>query len=212
MPKPIPNGLTRQHALNAIAELDAGVQHPFGEPTGYELVFEGRRYAPKAVVGLAFRHLRGAMLPPQDFRGGEAWGQANYVLRQLGFDVRKKSATGEDWTSDEVELIVADYFLMLQAELLERPYSKSRHRTALKPLLRGRSEGSIEFKHQNISAVMVSLGQPYIRGYKPRGNFQSLLVEAVQDWLERNVEIYQQLAAAPALNPQHAPVRVHAEA
>lgn len=30
----------------------------------------------------------------------------------------------------------------------------------------------MEFKHANISAVMLELGYPYLRGYKPRGNFQ----------------------------------------
>jgi hypothetical protein len=50
---------------------------------------------------------------------------------------------------------VADYFAMLQAELNDQPYRKSEHRKALIPQLSGGSEGSVEFKHQNISAVFV---------------------------------------------------------
>src|SRR5687768_3670889 len=114
MPKPIPNGLRSEHVLKALTDLDRGIPHPFGEPTGYELVHQGKRYAPKAVVGIAFRHLRGTVLQPQEFSGGEAPGQANYVLRRLGFDVRKKGAAGDDWSRDEVDLIVADYFAMLR--------------------------------------------------------------------------------------------------
>lgn len=80
MPQSIPKGLTREHVLAAIADLDAGIEHPFGEPTGYELVHDDKRYPPKAVVGIAFRHLSGQIIPPGDFSGGEAPGQAYYVL------------------------------------------------------------------------------------------------------------------------------------
>src|SRR5438477_10098479 len=100
MPQSIPKGLTRECILQALADLDAGMDHPFGAPTGYELVHEGRRYPPKAVIGLAFRHLAGRSLQPEEFSGGEAPGQANYVLRELGFTVEKK---GEEPTSSPVE-------------------------------------------------------------------------------------------------------------
>src|SRR5271166_6393357 len=49
MPQSIPVGLTRTHVLQALADLDAGLDHPFGQPTGYELLHEGKRYTPKAV-------------------------------------------------------------------------------------------------------------------------------------------------------------------
>ena len=39
--------LTRDHVLDALQELDAGHDHPFGEPTRYELVYQGRLYPPK---------------------------------------------------------------------------------------------------------------------------------------------------------------------
>ena len=63
MPLSIPKGLTRQDVLQALADLDSGVDHPFGPPTGYELVHEGKRYAPKAVIGLACRSMLGRFLP-----------------------------------------------------------------------------------------------------------------------------------------------------
>lgn len=88
-----------------------------------------------------------------------------------------------DWSQEEVEATVADYFAMLEKELRGISYDKSDHRRRLIPLLRDRSEGSVEFKHQNISAVLIKLGFPYIAGYKPRSNFQHLLFEAVSDRL-----------------------------
>ncbi len=90
------------------------------------------------------------------------------------------------WADEENDLIVADYFAMLRDELSGRPYSKAEHRRALQPLLQGRSDGSIEYKHQNISAILKALGEEWIEGYKPACNFQSSLVDAVARWLARN--------------------------
>jgi hypothetical protein len=91
MPKSIPEGLTQQHILLALADLDSSIAHPFGPSTGYELRHDGKRYAPKAVIGLAYKHLTGQVLGPEEFSGGEAQGQANYVLRSLGFEVVAKA-------------------------------------------------------------------------------------------------------------------------
>lgn len=90
-----------------------------------------------------------------------------------------------DWSRLEVELIVADYFSMLNAELTGTPYNKAAHRRTLLPLLQNRSEGSIEFKHQNISAALIRLGMPYILGYKPLFNYQKDLLErAILDYVQ----------------------------
>jgi hypothetical protein len=96
-----------------------------------------------------------------------------------------------DWSTIEVELIVADYFGMLLKELSGQNYKKSEQRKKLLPLLNNRSEGSIEFKHQNISAVLINLGQPYIKGYLPRYNYQSILEDKVIDYLigHQSIEI-----------------------
>lgn len=87
------------------------------------------------------------------------------------------------WSNKEVELIIADYFKMLTDELAGSSVNKAEHRRCLLPLLNNRSEGSIEFKHQNISAVLINLGQPYIIGYLPRFNFQKMLEEKVIEYL-----------------------------
>src|SRR5258708_1145820 len=134
MPRSIPAGLTQDHILRALADLDNDCNHPFGPPTGYELVHQGERYAPKAAVGLAFRHATGHLLPPDEFSGGEAPGQANFVLRKLGFAVVRKGELVEaeepktpqpDWSDAEVRLVVADYFAMLEKELLGQSLNKT---------------------------------------------------------------------------------------
>jgi hypothetical protein len=96
---------------------------------------------------------------------------------------------------------VADYFDMLEAEVLGTSFKKSDHRKALAPKLQSRSEGSIEFKHQNVSAVLVELGLPYIEGYKPRSNYQGILATEVENYLDKHPGFLDKLAAAPALNP-----------
>ena len=86
----------------------------------------------------------------------------------------------EPWSRSEVELVVDDYLHMLMQELAGQAYSKTRHRQALTPKLQDRSDGSIELKHQNISAVLIQLGCPWISGYKPRFNYQQLLEEVIE--------------------------------
>jgi hypothetical protein len=218
MPQAIPKGLTRESVLQALADLVAGVEHPFGPPTGYELVHEGKRYPPKAVVGLACRSLLGRILRPEEFSGGEAPGQANFVLRELGFTVEAKDSQmtseqseedlgrGHDWTRREVDLIVADYFGMLRAELAGAEYSKADHNRDLRSKLNRRSKGSVEYKHQNISAVLIGMGLPYIDGYKPAQNYQkAILLQAVEDYLGRHPQVFEALADGSVLNPVAAP-------
>lgn len=75
---------------------------------------------------------------------------------------------------------------MLQKELSGDLLNKSDHRRALLPCLNGRNHGSVEFKHQNISAVLKALSEDWISGYKPRFNYQSTLEDAVLRWLTAN--------------------------
>jgi hypothetical protein len=93
----------------------------------------------------------------------------------------------EAWSPEKNGLIVAEYFAMLCKEVHARPYSKAEHRRALRPRLNGRSDGSIEFKHQNISAALKGLGEAWIPGYKAAFNFQMPLADAVVRWLDRNL-------------------------
>jgi hypothetical protein len=96
-------------------------------------------------------------------------------------------AIGErkDWTDEELDLIVADYFLMLNNEADGVPFNKAQHNRVLRSKI-DRSEGSIEFKHQNISAVLQHLGLPRIRGYVPAANYQKAIIASIDRYLSRN--------------------------
>jgi len=92
---------------------------------------------------------------------------------------------GTPWTDDELDVIVADYFAMLDSELSGKPYTKSRHSAALMAQI-GRSHRSVEFKHQNISAVLEELGMPWIPGYRPKSNYQNAIFDAIDRYLIRH--------------------------
>lgn len=104
------------------------------------------------------------------------------------------------WSREEVEAAVADYFAMLAAHLSGVSFNKAAHRRTLVNNLPGRSEQSIEFKHANISAVLLELGFPFIPGYKPRANYQVLLYEVVSERLASDLHL-QAIAAADADRP-----------
>ena len=97
--------------------------------------------------------------------------------------------TGSDWSDHEIDLIVADYFDMLQLERLGQPYLKAERNRAIQEIT-GRSRGSIEFKHQNISAVLYKLGLDWISGYKPMANYQKALLGGIERYLDHKAEIF----------------------
>lgn len=111
---------------------------------------------------------------------------------------------GHDWSQEEVEATVANYFTMLHDELAGRPVNKTLHNDRLRRLLDDRSRGSVEFKHANISAILTLHGYPYIDGYKPRYNFQALLEQVVLEYLNTHRDFFDDLIDGPVLNPvQH---------
>lgn len=103
------------------------------------------------------------------------------LLENLTFDSQRALLNqGDAWDWLECEAVVADYFAMMELELRGERYNKTQYRRNLQPKLRSRSESSIEFKHQNISAILIELGYPYISGYKPAFNYQQQLKDVVQ--------------------------------
>lgn len=109
-----------------------------------------------------------------------------------------------DWSKEEIEAIVADYLQMLTLELSGQTYSKSLHRQHLQQKLVNRTDASVEFKHANISAVLIDLGFPYINGYKPRSNYQQQLAQVIVEQVQTKVVLDAAALAAvqrPAVLP-----------
>lgn len=86
--------VTRRDVLRAIREYDRlgperfFSEHGFGPTTTYDLVWDERRYPPKAVLGAAYELATGRRLDSGDFEGGKTG--AVRVLGRLGFSVEKK--------------------------------------------------------------------------------------------------------------------------
>ena len=86
--------VTRTEVLRAIAEYDQlGPEaffsaHGFAPTTTYDLVWEERRYPPKAILGTAYEFATGQRLASGDFEGGKSG--AVKVLGQLGFTVEPR--------------------------------------------------------------------------------------------------------------------------
>jgi hypothetical protein len=86
--------VTRRHVLRAIQAYDRlgpeqfFSEHGFAPTTTYELVWDRRRYPPKAILGAAYEFAAGRQLRSGDFEGGKSG--AVGVLGKLGFTVQKK--------------------------------------------------------------------------------------------------------------------------
>lgn len=89
--------VTRTDVLRAIQEYDRlepeafFAAHGFAPTTTYDLVWDERRYPPKAILGTAYEFATGQRLASGDFEGGKSG--AVKVLGQLGFTVRVREAT-----------------------------------------------------------------------------------------------------------------------
>jgi hypothetical protein len=68
--------------------------HGFAPTTTYDLVWDGRRYPPKAILGTAYEFAAGERLHSGDFEGGKTG--AVTVLGKLGFNVQARRAARQD--------------------------------------------------------------------------------------------------------------------
>ncbi len=63
-------------------------EHGYGPTTTYDLVWNERRYPPKAILGTAYEFATGQRLASGDFEGGKAG--AVKVLGKLGFTIEAR--------------------------------------------------------------------------------------------------------------------------
>jgi hypothetical protein len=85
------DSVTRDHVVRALQEYDRlGPEaffsaHGFAPTTTYEMVWDDRRYPPKAILGTAYELATGKRLASGDFEGGKSG--AVKVLGKLGFTI-----------------------------------------------------------------------------------------------------------------------------
>jgi hypothetical protein len=84
--------VARDDVVHAIKEYDRlgperfFSEHGFAPTTTYELLWEKRRYPPKAILGTAYELATGRRLASGDFEGGKTG--AVKVLGKMGFTVQ----------------------------------------------------------------------------------------------------------------------------
>ncbi len=97
---------------------------------------------------------------------------------------------------------------MLTLELAGKKYTKSNYCAALMART-GRTHRSVEFKYQNVSAVLEKLGMPWIKGYRPKPNYQNAIFDAIDRYLTGNPAIIQTVSSPNEATPL--PVSVFVE-
>jgi len=105
------------------------------------------------------------------------------------------------WSTTEIEATVAAYFEMLRLELAGLPYVKAEFNERLRRQLQARTKAAVEYKFQNISAVLVNHAQVYVRGYLPAQNYQRALEAAVLEWIVGTSDMVDMIESSPVLNP-----------
>jgi 5-methylcytosine-specific restriction protein A len=99
--------------------------------------------------------------------------------------VRLGGPPSAEWTDEEMEAAVKAYLDMREQEAAGMPYSKAAINRELRegPLAK-RSKASVEYRMQNISAVLEDINQPTIKGYPPAKNIGSQAKERILSILE----------------------------
>ena len=120
MPDQIPEGITGEDVLRGIKDFKDNVPHRFKDSISYDLLHDGKRFPPKAILGLAAKRLNGKPLTPDDFKGGDD-SKCFRILRDLGFTIvlkegksktklKSSSVRNPDWSRDEL-IITVDFYL-----------------------------------------------------------------------------------------------------
>jgi 5-methylcytosine-specific restriction protein A len=95
-----------------------------------------------------------------------------------------------DWSVSEIKAAVDAYLKMLALELSGQKFVKTEVNLALrKSALPIRTKGSVEFRMQNISTVLMKMDREFIKGYKPAKNVGSNVEQSIRAALtERGVQ------------------------
>ncbi len=89
-----------------------------------------------------------------------------------------------DWSEVEIQAAVDAYLSMLSREQNGQAINKAHENRVLREgALAGRTKGSVEFRMQNISTVLVELGRDRIEGYKPAKNVGANVAKSIREAL-----------------------------
>jgi hypothetical protein len=147
----------------------------------YVLRYKGKEYDSKAIgcVAHALQHPELGIL--RHVSGGkDAVGKRVF---ELGFDVDGLKRRVVDWTLEQCEITADSYFKCLEKKLQQEPYNRAAACREVAARI-GRTEGAVDYKFQNIDAVLLKHGLPRMMNGVAE-NIQRLLEFVVLDPLAR---------------------------
>jgi hypothetical protein len=112
--------------------------------------------------------------------------------------VGELAINGKTWNEAGHDLVVGDYFVMLDKAMRGCPVDPATHQRALR-FVTGRSGGAITFLQGEISAVLTLIGLPVLRDHPPRWDFADSLADAVERHLASRPAVLKDLVQPPAL-------------
>jgi hypothetical protein len=112
--------------------------------------------------------------------------------------VGDSAINGKTWNEAEQDLVVGDYFVMLDKVMTGRALDPANHQRALR-FVTNRSGGAITFLQGEISAVLTLIGLPTLQDHPPRWDFADGLADAIDRHLSAKPVVLKDLAQPPAL-------------
>ena len=80
--------------MSAVQDFESGMREHFKDSSRYDVVIEGKRYPPKAIVAIAAKYVGGRVLETHEFSGGKNT-KCERILQRAGFEVvPKKTSAG----------------------------------------------------------------------------------------------------------------------
>lgn len=122
----------------------------------------------------------------------------------------EKTAAAESAPDPErrLEVLVQNYFILLDAELQGELYSKADHRNRILKELGESDAERIDREHRNISAVLAETGLPFVDSFPPEAGFDDALEKAVQVFIEAHPDLVEALWIDEIPAPASIPVEL----
>ncbi len=135
------DNITKDQIIKAINEIDLNPSLRVGRASStYDLVFNGKYYPPKLVVGIANRFANGIELKPNEFDGGENT-QTFELLKRHGFVINKKNEIMSNAIEEQNEFLKVWPIDRIEKMTLEE-YTNSDRETSFVYWLEKRTENT----------------------------------------------------------------------
>lgn len=87
--KKLPDNIDREYIVLAIEKFEDGYYNSYKDSTGYDILYNGKRYAPKIIIAIAAELQTKEIYVPTNFRGGLNT-QCFKILKANGFTIIEK--------------------------------------------------------------------------------------------------------------------------